>query len=200
MASSPIELDEILRQITRSYSNIEERGRVATVNRQFRDNVTITRAQRAAAVMGSAMTRYRLTHFPPITSMDQKIREIVPPIWILFTAMSNHATAEGRREGSARHIGARYDTPEMAGFNGPPPPPGMTMQQFRRIQSEGYIYIQYVFHPDKTLRQYFQEIANKVRPRQNFDVTQFFSPALGQTGPELLSLTFSIDDLGAYGW
>ena len=195
MNSSPLELDEILRQVTQSYSNVLDRGRVATVNRQFRDNVTITRAQRAAAVMGSAMTRYRLTHFPPITSMDQKIREIVPPIWILFTAMSNHAEALGRREEASRHIGTRFANEDMVDG----PPPGMTVEQFRRIETEGYFFVQYTFNPDRTLRQFFQEIADKNRYRE-LDVAQFFTPALGHTGPELLRLTFSSADLAMYGW
>ena len=125
--------------------------------------------------------------------MDQKIRKVVPPFWILATAMSNHATSQERREEASMHVGARYETSSIEDDNDP---------DFRRIQSEGYMYVQYRHFPDKTLRQFFQEITNKVHSHNNqrIDVTRFFNPAVSQTGPELLRLTFTPDEMSTFGW
>ena len=54
------------------------------------------------------------------------------------------------------------------------------------------------FQPDRTLRHFFQEIADKNGYRE-LDVAQFFTPELGQTGPELLRLILSSGDLAVYG-
>lgn len=189
--TNPIELDEILSRIAMVFSTNPARNAIAETNRQFRDNISINRATRAGAMIQGAMERYRLTKFSPVTSMDQKIREVVPPFWILATAMSNHATSQARREEASMHVGARYETSSIEDANDP---------EFRRIESEGHLYIQYVHYPDKTLRQFFQKITDKVHSNLGIDVTRFFNPAAAQTAPELLRLTFTPDEMDFFGW
>ncbi|CAM9935249.1 unnamed protein product [Ectocarpus sp. 12 AP-2014] len=158
----------------------------------------------AEAMMRGAMERFHLTKFRPITSMNQKIREVVPPFWILATAMSNHATARERRDSASAGAGDRYlrladsliPTHYVPNFTNP----AMDTPEYLRRQAEGYFYVQYKFNPDHTLQQYFQEITNKVHPGNPIDVTRFFDETVEQTAPELLILTFTRRELEYYGW
>lgn len=203
--TNPLEVDDILSRIAMVFSANSERNTIAETNRQFRDNIGINRATRAAAMMRGAMERYRLTKFPPVTSMDLKIREVVPPFWILATAMSNHATARDRREHASVHAGNRY---EMLADSLTPnhfvphhvANPDMNTPEYRRVQAEGYFHVQYMLNPDHTLRHYFQTIANKVNPNNPIDVTRFFDDTIEQTAPELLRMTFTRQELDSYGW
>lgn len=190
--SNPLEIDDILSQITMLFSANADRESIAGVNRGLRTNVTMNRAMRARAMMQGAVQRFRLTKFPPVTSMDQKIREVVPPFWILATAMSNHATARDRRghasagaEDRFEHLDHdfRIDTPE-----------------YRRRQAEGYFHVQYKYRPDDTLQEYFQDIANNNNLGNSIDVTRFFNDTAEQTATELLMLTFTRQELSDYGW
>lgn len=200
--TNPLELDEILSQVTMAFSSNADRNIFTGTNRQFRDNIRANRATRANAMMRGAMERYRLTKFPPVTSLDQKIRKVVPPIWILATAMSNHATPRERREDASRHVGDRYRALQHANapnhFNTHYVAPALSVDE-RRIQSEGYLYFQYRFYPDHTLREFFEEITNKVHSAP-IDVTRFFDATGNMTAPELLSATFTSDELDTFGW
>lgn len=201
---NPIELEDIISRIAMLFSTNADRNIIAEMSRQHRDMISINRTTRAGAMMQGAMARYRLTKFPPITSMDQKIREVVPPFWILATAMSNHATARERRGHASEHVGERYLTQSnsLTPNNFVPnhvPDPQMDTPHFRRLESEGYFHVQYHFHPDRTLRQFFQSITDKVHGVP-IDVARFFNPAVQQTAPELLVLTFTGDELGNFGW
>lgn len=196
-----MELDEIIRQITMAFSSATDRSILRNTNRQIRENIRTGRQMRAAAMMRGAMERYRLTKFLPVTSMDQKIREVVPPIWILATAMSNHATAEDRRIDASGHVRDRYNAlddqrMQTAYDNNDFPTPLSAAE--RLIEAEGYFYVQYAYGPDRTLREFFQSITNKVH-RPPIDVTQRFNAGT-MTAPELLRATFTAADLSYYGW
>lgn len=201
--TNPLELDDILSQITMAFSANADRDILTGTNRQFRDNIRANRAMRADAMMRGAMERYRLTKFPPVTSMDQKIREVVPPIWILATAMSNHATPLERREDASHHVGDRYlaleDENAPNHFNPHHVAPALNVNE-RRIQSEGYFFVQYAYgNSDRTLREYFEKITNKVHSTP-IDVTRFFDATGNMMATELLSATFTSDELGNFGW
>lgn len=200
--TNPLELDEILSQVTMAFSANADRNTFTGTNRQFRDVIRANRAMRADAMMRGAMERYRLTKFPPVTSLDQKIRKVVPPIWILATAMSNHSTPLDRREDASRHVGDRYLALEDANapnhFNPHYVAPARNADE-RRIQAEGYLFVQYHFSPDRTLREFFESITNKVHSAP-IDVTRFFDATGNMTAPELLSATFTSDELDVFGW
>ena len=203
---NPIEVEDILRLMTASFADPQQRTNMATVNRRFRDTVTIERARRAGAMMQGAMIRYRLTHFPPVGSMDQRIRDLVPPTWILFTAMSQHATGQERRDDSsrshARRVVDRVDTVIANTGGWPTPtnmPPGMTWDRFRQMESEQDFYVEYKNNPDQTLREFFENITNSLHINP-INVAAFFDPALERTAPALLCMTFSENDLSTFRW
>lgn len=197
--------DEIISRIAMTFSLNAERNTIAETNRHFRDNISIDRAMRAGAMMQGAMVRYPLTKFPPVTSMDQKIREVVPPIWILATVMSNHIAGQDRRQYASRHVGDRYIALEdsLTPNHYMPNPilnAAMNTPHYRRVQSEGLFYVQYTYSPDIMLKQYFQRITNKVHRHDPIDVTRSWDTTATQTAPELLRATFTGDELGIYGW
>lgn len=200
---NPLELDDIISRIATLFMKPRERGMLAGTNVQNRDVVASGRSIRANALLHGAMQRFLLTKFPSITSMDQKIRQLVPPFWILATAMSNHATSEGRRDMASRLANHRYQDGTLAiegeqqGFN-PNNDFDYDTPHFARLEGDAYFYVAYTFHPDITLEQYFQKIADKNRIQ--WDVTRMFDPAAGLTAPQLLTLTFSHDDLAYYGY
>lgn len=194
--NNPLEIDDILSRITTLFTTIKDRKRMSAVDRRFRDQTTTNRAILAEAMMRGAMERFHLTKFRPITSMNQKIRDVVPPFWILATAMSNHATARERRGSASAGAGDRYLRLADSLITNP----AMDTPEYRRRQAEGYFYVQYSFNPDHTLQQYFQEITNKVHPGDPIDVTRFFDETVEQTAPELLILTFTGRELENYGW
>lgn len=200
-----LEIDDIISRITALFSDNHMRGAMSMTNTRLRDNVRFNREIKARAVMRGAMERFRLTKFPPITSMDQKIRQVVPPFWLLATAMSKDATSEDRRESASRHVGERYLTldrsvdPDHYNLHFlENPDPLVNTPEFLRIQAEAYIFVQYLHYPDKTLRQFFQQIDDKNGIRQ--DVTRFYDAAVEQTAPQLLALTFTRRELEVFGW
>lgn len=202
--NNPLEIDDILSRITTLFSSAADRRSIAVVDRQFRDQTTDSRAMLADAMMRGAMERFLLTKFRPITSMNQKIREVVPPFWILATAMSNHATAKERRESASAGAGDRYlrlmDSLTPTHYVPNITNDAMDTPEYRRRQAEGYFYVQYSYSPNKTLEQYFQEITNKVHAGNPIDVGRFFDDTVEQTAPELLNLTFTRGELDNYGW
>jgi len=212
-----IEVDDILTQIASAFSTVTERRALSYTNRQTRDVMTAARTEvahnmmrnrmryhgnrgeRVNGLLRGAMTRHNLTKFPPVTSMDQKIRKVVPPFWILATAMSTHATGQERREHAAGHVGDRYEAlgaPELGDVV-------ISTPAERRIQAEAYLFIHYLDFPDWTLRKYFQSIADS-SIHTGIDVTTHFNAVANNnheaTAPELLNLTFDQEDLFAFGY
>lgn len=199
MTTNPIELDEIIQRVVRSFSGRDGRqslGRIASTTRRNRDLIEINRTLRGGAVMQGAMERYKLTKFPLLVSLDQKIKEVVPPFWILATAMSNHATSEERRLNASEHFAERYMARNVVPPNYDPNFQLPTDDHFRRIESEAYFHQEYVYHPERTLRQFFQGIAEFIH--STIDINNIFSPTL--TAPELLRLAFTTPELRYYGW
>lgn len=197
-----IELDDIITQITMAFSSMTDRDILRNTNRHIRENIRAGRQTRVNALMRGAMERYRLTKFPPVTSMDQRIRQVVPPIWILATAMSNHATAQDRRDDASGHVGDRYialdDQRTPNGFNPHHVAPPLTADE-RLIEADGYFHVQYAFFPDRTLREFFENITNKVHNPNPINVAQHFHAGT-MTAPELLCATFTSAELAYYGW
>lgn len=60
------------------------------------------------------------------------------------------------------------------------------------------MYVQFWAYPDKTLREYFQNIADKCRIHANVSVV-FDALPQPVTAPDLLCLTFTHDYLSVFG-
>ena len=157
------QVEDILSIITMAFANPRDRGQISRANRDLRDNVTIGRTRRGGEMMRNAIARHRLTRFPEVLSLDKKIREIVPPFWIVATAMSNHATSEERREHAAKYVEDRQQI-----YTGHQERKDQTRDEYldsfsdnheyRRMLVEYLLHIQYHLHPDDTLRTYFRYI------------------------------------------
>ena len=203
--SSWIAVDDILTQIAGAFSTRIDRNSLGDTNRQMRALMPSARAEaertyarrwgeRPVGLIRGAMIRYHLTKFPAVTSMGQSIREIVPPFWILATAMSTHADALGRREHAAGHIGRRFSNEGMVDM-------AIDTPELRRIQAEAYVYAQYADSPDTTLGEYLQSIADKCGREINVEqINDTYNADRNATAPELLIRAFSEQDLATYGY
>ncbi|CAM9200405.1 unnamed protein product [Pylaiella littoralis] len=116
--------------------------------------------------------------------------------------MSTHAQGKARRndasgainrfDNSLRDLGPdHYNPHDVDNFPDTP--------EYDRLQCEAYVHVQYWVNPDKTLREYFQNIADKCRVHTSVSAV-FDALPHPVTVPDLLRLTFTRGNLSAFGF
>jgi hypothetical protein len=145
--------------------------------------------------------KVKLSKFQILSTCNQKIREVIPILWLLYTAFNNNQDRKKARWSIAKNIKdkyiASYICQETQHFN----PYYIDNNDISLDMTKEYIRIQYWDNPDNTILDYFNQIKNKCR--NNLFTEEVLNNIIKEkdyTLPELMLELFIYNELIWYGY
>jgi hypothetical protein len=144
--------------------------------------------------------KVKLSRFQILDNCNQKIREIVPVMWLLNTAFNNNKNREKARESVGKNIEDKfcfiYDD-KQEHFN----PYYVSDNVMSLDMTKEYTRVQYWCHPDRTILEYFNKINNKIGlDLFTEDILNNIIKKNNYTLPELMLKYYRYEDLVWYGY
>jgi hypothetical protein len=146
--------------------------------------------------------KVKLSRFQILDNCNQKIREIVPVMWLLNTAFNNNKNRQKARESVGKIIEDKFcfiynDNKDIhISYN-----LGLENKEISLEMTKEYTRVQYWCCPNKTIIEYFNEINKTIRiDLFTEDILNNIIKESNYTLPELMLQYYTYDDLSWHGY
>ncbi len=180
--------DELMYDIC-GFMNIKKRKNIVILSRLCKNICERLDLELAKKYYNIWRSKVILSRFPKIQNSNQKIKKMIPILWLLNTALNNETDRGNARDKVGIRLQYKFSTRYIENDD----------MEVPDYLAEEYVRIQYVYYPNRTIMEFINKIEDKCALTRS---SEFRINNLGQnkTLPELLKKLFTKGDLSYYGY